>query len=94
MMANPRVFMDISIGGYLEGRLVIELFADVVPKTAENFRALCTGEKGIGTVTGLPLHYKVIFFSSPLRDHPAPRFSFLEVFLQMHSCVEFPSILA
>jgi hypothetical protein len=29
-----------------------------------------------------------------LRDHPAPRFSFLEVFLQMHSCVEFPSILA
>jgi len=57
-MANPRVFMDISIGGYLEGRLVIELFADVVPKTAENFRALCTGEKGIGTVTGLPLHYK------------------------------------
>jgi len=65
-MANPRVFMDISIGGYLEGRLVIELFADVVPKTAENFRALCTGEKGIGPVTGLPLHYKVFFFFGPL----------------------------
>lgn len=70
-MANPRVFMDISIGGYLEGRLVIELFADVVPKTAENFRALCTGEKGIGPVTGLPLHYKVFFFFSPLAYHPA-----------------------
>lgn len=70
-MANPRVFMDISIGGYLEGRLVIELFADVVPKTAENFRALCTGEKGIGPVTGLPLHYKVFFFFGPLAYHPA-----------------------
>lgn len=56
---NPRCFLDISIGGELEGRIVVELFADVVPKTAENFRALCTGEKGIGQTTGCPLHYKV-----------------------------------
>lgn len=47
-MALPRVFFDISIGGAPAGRLVMELRSDVVPKTAENFRALCTGEKGIG----------------------------------------------
>ncbi|KAM8743884.1 peptidyl-prolyl cis-trans isomerase-like isoform 4-T4 [Acanthopagrus schlegelii] len=47
-MANPRVFFDITIGGAPAGRIEMELRADVVPKTAENFRALCTGEKGFG----------------------------------------------
>jgi cyclophilin family peptidyl-prolyl cis-trans isomerase len=47
-MARPRVFFDIAIGGQPAGKIVMELFADVVPKTAENFRALCTGEKGFG----------------------------------------------
>ncbi len=56
-MANPRVFFDITIGGRPAGRVVFELFADVVPRTAENFRALCTGEKGVGR-SGKPLHYK------------------------------------
>ncbi|CAL1372512.1 unnamed protein product [Linum trigynum] len=57
-MGRPRVFFDISIGGELEGRVIVELYNDVVPKTAENFRALCTGEKGIGPNTGVPLHFK------------------------------------
>jgi peptidylprolyl isomerase len=56
-MANPRVFFDISIGDKPAGRIVFELAADVVPKTAENFRALCTGEKGVGR-SGKALHYK------------------------------------
>ncbi|KAJ1901236.1 hypothetical protein LPJ71_005706, partial [Coemansia sp. S17] len=46
--ANPRVFFDISIGDTPAGRVIMELYADKVPKTAENFRALCTGEKGEG----------------------------------------------
>lgn len=58
-MARPRCFLDISIGEELEGRIIVELYNDVVPKTAENFRALCTGEKGIGPNTGVPLRYKV-----------------------------------
>ncbi|CAH0719268.1 unnamed protein product, partial [Brenthis ino] len=58
---NPLVFLDILIDGEKAGRLVIELRYDVVPKTAENFRALCTGEKGIG-VYGKPLHFKGVRF--------------------------------
>ncbi|MCA8963866.1 MAG: peptidylprolyl isomerase [Planctomycetes bacterium] len=56
-MSNPRVYFDITIGDKAAGRLVFELFADTTPKTAENFRALCTGEKGVGK-QGKPLHYK------------------------------------
>merc|ERR1712070_496400 len=51
------VFFDISMGGEAKGKIVMELYASVVPKTAENFRALCTGEKGVGKL-GKPLHYK------------------------------------
>jgi cyclophilin family peptidyl-prolyl cis-trans isomerase len=46
--SRPRVFLEITADGRALGRVVIELRADIVPKTAENFRALCTGEKGFG----------------------------------------------
>lgn len=54
---NPIVYMDITIDEEKVGRIVFELFKNVVPKTAENFRALCTGEKGVGT-NNKNLHYK------------------------------------
>ncbi|KAK4388944.1 Peptidyl-prolyl cis-trans isomerase CYP95, partial [Sesamum angolense] len=56
------VFLDVSIDGDPVERMTFELFTDVAPKTAENFRALCTGEKGVSAKTGKPLHYKGTFF--------------------------------
>ena len=55
---RPRCFFDIAIGGIPVGRVVFQLYADICPKTCENFRALCTGEMGIGKGTGKPLHYQ------------------------------------
>lgn len=52
---------------FTAGRVVLELFKDVVPKTAENFRALCTGEKGIG-ISGKPLHYKGSIFHKAVSE--------------------------
>lgn len=51
------VWFDIKIGGAPAGKIVFELYNDIVPKTAENFRALCTGEKGMGK-QGKELTYK------------------------------------
>ncbi|XP_024944752.1 peptidyl-prolyl cis-trans isomerase D isoform X2 [Cephus cinctus] len=58
---NPIVFLDIAVGPEKVGRIVLELFKDTVPRTAENFRALCTGEKGVG-INKKPLHYKGSIF--------------------------------
>lgn len=54
---RSRVFFEIAIGDRKAGRIIMELYNDIVPKTAENFRALCTGEKGLSK-SGKPLHYK------------------------------------
>eukprot|EP00929_Paragymnodinium_shiwhaense_P074370 TRINITY_DN38055_c0_g1_i1.p1 TRINITY_DN38055_c0_g1~~TRINITY_DN38055_c0_g1_i1.p1 ORF type:complete len:392 (+),score=61.74 TRINITY_DN38055_c0_g1_i1:131-1306(+) len=57
-VTNPRVFFDIEAGGKPLGRIEFELFAQTTPRTAENFRALATGELGISKETGTRLHFK------------------------------------
>mmetsp|Transcript_7097 Transcript_7097/g.9883 ORF Transcript_7097/g.9883 Transcript_7097/m.9883 type:complete len:174 (+) Transcript_7097:39-560(+) len=67
MASNPVVFFDIEIGGSSAGRIEMTLRADVVPKTAENFRCLCTGEKGKGR-SGKNLHFKGSTFHRVITD--------------------------
>jgi peptidyl-prolyl isomerase H (cyclophilin H) len=52
---NPVVFFDVAIAGNATGRIKMELFADVCPKTSENFRQFCTGEY---KKNSLPVGYK------------------------------------
>lgn len=65
---NPVVYLDIAIGEKAPQRIEIELFKNMVPKTAENFRALCTGEKGNAPGCGKPLHYKGTIFHRLIKD--------------------------
>jgi len=60
-MSRSKVFFDINIGGKKAGRINFILYDDIVPKTAANFKALCTGEKGMGK-SGKPLHFKGCVF--------------------------------
>ncbi|GKV18086.1 hypothetical protein SLEP1_g28509 [Rubroshorea leprosula] len=75
---NPLVFMDVSIDGDPGEKMVFELFPDFAPKTAENFRALCTGEKGIGPKTGKALHYKGSFFHHIMKGSMAKAGDFVK----------------
>lgn len=63
---NPIVFFDISIGGQPVGRIKMELFSDIVPKTCENFRQLCTGE--YRSKDNIPLGYKNCPFHRIIKD--------------------------
>jgi len=62
---NPVVFFDIAIGGHAAGRIVMELYADKTPRTAENFRQFCTGEM---KKNGLPIGYKEAPFHRVIKD--------------------------
>ena len=56
-VAQDKVYLDISIDGVPAGRVIIQLFFDLCPRTCDNFKSLCTGEKGVGK-SGYRLHYK------------------------------------
>ncbi|KAF4629619.1 hypothetical protein G7Y89_g8525 [Cudoniella acicularis] len=63
---NPLVFFDVTLGGEPLGRIKFELFADVVPRTAENFRQFCTGETK--NHLGRPQGYKGSKFHRVIKD--------------------------
>lgn len=68
-MTRPKAYFDISIGGSPKGRIVFELFNDVVPKTAENFLELCKGDAGMSkTKPDVPLSYKGSIFHRVIKD--------------------------
>jgi cyclophilin family peptidyl-prolyl cis-trans isomerase len=70
--------MEISIEGAPIGRVIFELFADKTPRTAENFRALCTGEAGVSTKSGIPLSYTGSLFHRVIREY-IPAFVLQEI---------------
>lgn len=67
-MVQPRIFFDFTIGAEPARRVIFELFKDAVPKTVENFRALCTGEKGLSAISQRPLYYKNSIIHRSIND--------------------------
>ncbi len=65
---TSQVFFDVEIDGKASGRILMGLFGETIPRTAENFRALCTGEKGVGKQSGKPLHYQGSIFHRVIPD--------------------------
>ncbi|XP_054280155.1 peptidyl-prolyl cis-trans isomerase 7-like [Macrosteles quadrilineatus] len=65
---RPRCFFDIEVGENHIGRIIFELYSDLCPKICENFIALCNGDKGLGSTTGKPLHYKGTVFHRVVKD--------------------------
>jgi hypothetical protein len=63
---RPLVYMDIEVDGAAIGRIVMELFSETVPRTAENFRALCTG-------MGLPINVVAPFFVNSTQNPLLPQ---------------------
>ena len=62
--AKPRCFLDMKIGAERVGRIVVELEYDIVPRTAENFRALCVGERRIWLQgMSIPSYYTTLYVS-------------------------------
>ncbi|KAI5961964.1 CPR6 [Candida theae] len=62
------VYFDITCNGKPKGRVIFKLYDDVVPKTAKNFRELCTGEHGTSKISGKPLTYKDSIFHRVIKD--------------------------
>ncbi|KAF7789807.1 hypothetical protein EIP86_000753 [Pleurotus ostreatoroseus] len=67
-MVNPRTFFDFTVDSKPVGRVIFELFSDTAPKTCENFRTLCTGEKGLSPLSGYPLYYKNSIIHRSIKD--------------------------
>ena len=67
---NPRVWLEVQVGNRNRGRIIFELFADVTPKTSENFRQLCTGEagniKGAGAGSGTAAKRELCYRASKI----------------------------
>lgn len=68
MKERVNCYLDVSTSQQKLGRIVVELFTDICPKTCENFAKLCTGEAGVGRLTGKPLHYKGCKFHRVIKN--------------------------